>query len=304
MNTFQELKNSSLFMREFIETLTLFSNFDDKINKYINDIEYQKSISENAIKINKENYNELKSKLDELSSLSSRYYDKANKAYYQLKESIINYINQTNELIEECENASFKSITENYNELKDQFIPVSQESKKLEESMDLEESKETAQEKDYFIEATISNYLKDNEITLDIILEEGNIKRPKVVGKVNNKNKPQNIEINFYSKFGQLCGKIGRTISVQFHNISLYSDINFDSGLGSAKINTSFYLDEYDIHTKFYEDKEYTDTVYFMGIPFEIPTGCNKEPVNTPEGEKDSETADKKVDNIIESYDY
>ena len=45
--TFQELKKSSLFVLDFIQNFNEFSKFDEKISKYINDINYQNIISNN-----------------------------------------------------------------------------------------------------------------------------------------------------------------------------------------------------------------------------------------------------------------
>jgi len=47
--TFQELKKSSLFVLDFIQNFNEFSKFDEKISKYINDINYQNIISNNTI---------------------------------------------------------------------------------------------------------------------------------------------------------------------------------------------------------------------------------------------------------------
>jgi len=143
-----------------------------------------------------------------------------------------------------------------------------------------------------------------HEFNLDIIFEEGNIKRPKIIGKVINKNKPKSFLIDFYSNSGKLCGRYGREINADFNDMTLISDINFNGGLNDANINSLFNSDEYDIHTKFYEQKEVTEVRIIGGIKFNIPTSCQKVYIDLPEGEKEKEIVASKIKNINETYTY
>ena len=300
--TFQELKNSSLFLKEFIQSFSGFSKFDEKINKYINDIKYQNTISENTIKKNTENYDELSSKLYELNSLSLRYYNKANLTYYKLKESIIDFIVEINELIEKCANITYKSIADYYISIKDEFNPVN-EVNKNEEILPSIEYTEEKEEYNYIIETTFEKYLKDNQFILDILFEDEDIKKPKIVGKVINRNKPKSMKIDFYSMSGQ-TGKIGRKINVEFNNISSSIEIKFDGGLNNAIINFNLSYDKYNIYTKFYESVDYTEDVdvgglYLPGVIFD-----DENDVETPETEETLELVESKTENKIVSYSF
>ena len=139
---------------------------------------------------------------------------------------------------------------------------------------------------------------------MDIIFEEGDIKRPKIIGKVINKNKPKAFLIDFYSDSGKLCGRYGREINADFNDMTLISDINFNGGLNDANINSLFNSDEYDIHTKFYEQKEVTEVRIIAGIKFNIPISCEKVYIDLPEGEKEQEIVASKIKNINETYTY
>ena len=44
-----------MVINDFIDSFTLFTNFDERINKYINNINYQNGLSENIIKKNTDN---------------------------------------------------------------------------------------------------------------------------------------------------------------------------------------------------------------------------------------------------------
>ena len=299
--TFQELKTTSKSMKEFIQSFSLFYNFDDKINKYINDIEYQNGISENLIKKHTLNYDELSTKLYELNNLAKEYYNKANSTYYKIKDSIIKSILLINEYIEKCSIITYETIANKYFEIKDNFNPVSKKEVDEKDSISIDEYNENAgNDLSYTIETKIEKFKIDNEFTLDILFEEGDIKNPKVLGKVINKNKPKKIEINFYSLTGQYCGKIGRRINAEFNNISLSTDINFEGGLNNAKINTNFDYEEYNVETKYYEDIEITQTIVLAGITFPISSICTEISKEVP----DSEVILSKKEEEMKAYSY
>ena len=129
------------------------------------------------------------------------------------------------------------------------------------------------------------------------------IKKPKIVGKVINKNKPKSFSINFYSKSGQ-SGKFGRKINVEFNNISSSIEINFNGGSNEAIINTNFNYEEYNIHTKFYEFIEYNEPKVVGGIQFGITSSGLEKDIDPPENEKQLEVIKSKTEKKIESYSY
>ena len=226
--TLQELKNSSKSIKEFIESLNLFTNFEEKVNKYINTINYQNGVSEKVIKKNTEYYEVLSTKLYELNSLSLKYYDKVNSIYNKLKEFIINKIQSINESIEKSNNITYEVIANQYIAIKNDFSPTNKKIDDKKESISVDDYIKEEEVGNYTIKTTIENYKIDNEFALDIIFEkEENVKKPKVLGKVINKNQPKKLEINFSSKTGQTCGKIRKKIISEFYNISLSNDIIF-----------------------------------------------------------------------------
>ena len=302
--TIQELKNSSTNIKEFIDSFTLFTNFDEKLNKYISDINYQNGISEEIIKKNKENYDELSMKLYQLKSHSLNYYYKANSTYYELKDFIFNKINLINELIEKCSEITYKTISNKYIFYKDEFNPVNKQIVGEKESVVVDKfSHKAGEDLSYNVETKVEKFLVDNEFILDVLLE-GDLKKPKVIGKVINKNRPKTFQIKFYSQSGQICGKIGRQITVGFNNITLSSDIVFNSGLNKAKIESNFNNEEYNIQTKFYEEIEHTEVIIIAGIKFEMPSICQLVTLETPENEKSLEIISSKQNNEVKEYAY
>ena len=302
--TIQELKNSSINIKEFIESFTLFTNFDEKINKYISDINYQNEISELTIKKNKDNYEELSLKLYQLKSHSLNYYYKANSLYNELKNYTLNKINLINELIEKCSEITYETISNKTFFYKDEFNPVNKQIVEEKESIVVDKfSHKAGEDLSYNVETKVEKFLVDNEFMLDVLLE-GELKKPKVIGKIINKNIPKTFQIKFYSQSGQICGKIGREITVDFNNITLSSDIVFNSGLNKAKIESNFNNEEYNIQTKFYEEIEHTEVIIIAGIKFEIPSICQVVTLETPENEKSLEIIPSKENNEVKEYTY
>ena len=52
----------------------------------------------------------------------------------------------------------------------------------------------------YIIETKIDEFLLDNEIIVDLILEKRDIISPKIIGKIINKNHPKKMIIDFFYK--------------------------------------------------------------------------------------------------------
>ena len=152
----------------------------------------------------------------------------------------------------------------------------------------------------YTVKSKIKSYIIENEIQMDINFEDGDMKKPKIVGSLINKNRPSNFEIDVFSKFGQKCGRFGRRINAQVNNISLSVDLNFDGGLNSGSFTTKIDFDEYTIKNYFYETKEIKQSRKIGNIDFPLPSRCDEVDAQIPEGEKEEEiiSAKKNETNI------
>ena len=305
--TFQDIKNSTLNIKQFIESLNLFKEFEEKINKYINDINYQYGISQNIIKKNKDHYEQLNDTLNELKSYSLQYYKNVNSSYHETKELIIESIGKINDLIENCSDITFKTMVEKYDQIKEDFnsfnytIP----DKKVESEIFVDDYNETIESNNYNVISNIKNYVIDNEIKLEIISEEGETKTPKIMGKFTNKNRPKNWEIDIFSNFGQSCERFGRKITAEMNNVSLSVDFEFNGGSNKASFNKISDFDEYMIKNKFYETKEILEPKEIGGLIFFVPTGCDDElDTEIPDGEKEKEIINAKYNESNIPYNF
>ena len=268
--TFQEIENYSSNLLQFIESLNLFKEFEEKINKYINEINYQSGISQNVInritKNNKDNYEKLDNELNILKSYSLQYYNNVNSCYQNTKEKIHKLIDEINEIIGNCSNITFQTLANKYEEYLKTFNSVNDTVQKEDEfNMD---HYEMIEKKNYSIISNIQNYVTDNEIKLNVTFEDGEIKKPKIVGKFINRNRPKNLEIELSSDFGE-TNKFITKITPLINNISFSVDFNFDicSNKGLFNIKTDF--DEYEIIKSRYQTSEKIESTEVSGIIFQ-----------------------------------
>ena len=279
--TFKELKSSSLSNKEFIKNA--FTSFDNKIEEYIRKINYQKDSSEITIK-KIDGEDEAKQKLYDLYTLSIQYYNKANSTLYKLKTFITNSIYEIDNLIEKSANITYEKIASKYIEIKNNFIPV----KELMNQENILLVIPNYTNTEINIETKIDNYSIINEFLLDVIFENDDIKKPKVIGKIINKIAPKLFQINHYTKASQYCRKSGERITPYFNNISFSSSLNFDVGSNEGIINNNIEVDEYYIVKEKYETKSVNIPIIINGIVFESEDECIEVEANKTSIRKDS----------------
>ena len=304
-STMNEIKNSSMFLKEYIQSLDLFNILEENINNYINEKNKQYSYTLYNLEKNKnqnDNYDLMVERLEELNQLSSEYYSQIQETYNDFKEKINNNINAINDLVNSCQKVTFETISNKYIEIKNEFNTINDaqnvEKKKI--NIDPYDYKQTD---NYFtVETIVENYSVINKFNLDLIFES-ETKAPKIIGKLENKINPKKFIIDFYSRFGQ-SNKIGRKIDVNFQNISSYTNIIFDAGLNQVNIITNFNFDKYTIKTQYYEERETKGSTIKIGnTEYTIPGMPITVNIDTPDEEKYCEIPAKNI-TIIEDYSY
>jgi hypothetical protein len=208
--TFNELKKSSKLTKDFIESLALFSDFEDNLQKYINDKNNQYSFTVYNLEKNKnqnDNYELMVERLEELNKLSSEYYPKAQDIYKLMKEQIIDNINKINELINSCEKVTYETINNKYMEIKENCDKIEDEKNIEKKEININPYKTNITDNYFTVITNVGNYLIDNKFTLEVLFE-GETKTPKIKGKLINNVSPKTFKIDFYSSTGQ-NGKYG-----------------------------------------------------------------------------------------------
>jgi len=298
-----EIKNSSMFLKEFIQSLELFNIFEDNIKNYINEKNKQYSYTLYNLEKNKnDNYDLMVQRLEELNQLSSGYYSQIQETYINFKEQIINNINTINELVNSCQKVTFETISNKYIEIKKEFNAINDAQNAEKKKINIAPYKYEQTENYFTVETNVENYATNNKFNLELIFE-GETNTPKIIGKLENKINPKTFKIDFYSGVGQ-SGKIGRKIDVNFKNISSYTNIVFDAGLNQVNIITNFNFDSYTIKTQYYEAREAKETKIKIGnTVFTIPGRPITVNIETPDDEKFREISEKNV-TLIENYSY
>ena len=239
-----------------------------------------------------------------MTNLSLEYYKNVNLTYNRMKNSIIEHIYEIGKLLNICANITYEIIPIKYMEIKNNVSSINESRYKEQNSIIIEDYTKISDETKHIIKTTIEKDIVENNFTLDIIVEEEEIERLKVIEKVINKNKILDFDINIYSPTSQFCGKLGRIINPQFNDVVLSTIIIYDSGLNEAFINTTLFYDEYNIHTKFYQDIEISQTTIRNGMVFNLPTSCNRIYFNMPENEKELEIIETVTKNINKTISY
>lgn len=124
-----------MLLKDSIESLNLFSNFEDNVKKNISERINEYSITEYNLEKNKnkyENYDLMVERLEELKKLSLDYYTQSQNIYDVMKDQLINNVAKINELITTCEKVTYEIIKNKYKEIKDNFNKI-EESKNSEE---------------------------------------------------------------------------------------------------------------------------------------------------------------------------
>ena len=259
-NTFKSLKSSSQLIKQKIQTLDLFSKFEDNINKYINNIKEQYEISKNSIK--NKNFTEeinikLYGKLEELKELSISYYNNTKIKYDKIKDYIEDSIINIDKLIEKSSDITYNVINDKYKEIKQNFKQINDKTEKSDNIEPITINK--IESNNYQIQITFNEMLINNEFLFDINFEDG---KYKLKGKSINKNRPKSFIVNFAKKKGK-CVSEGIEMTINLNDISSIVDLEFDSSSLKTFITKKDNFPEYSIDYKYYKDVETNEKVIF-----------------------------------------
>ena len=299
-NTFKSLKASSQSAKQEIQTLDLFSNFENKINEYKNNINEQYEISKSLIErqiYSKEVNLELVKSLNELKNLSFSYYDKIKIKYDKIKDYIKDSILRIDEQLEESYNITEYVINFKYQEIKDNFNQINDTTENSEkfETYRLREYDIDGEDSAYEVEINMNNMIKKNEFLFDIIFDDG---KYKLIGQTINGNKPQSLNITFSSKQYKCKTNIKEMI-LDLNNITSKIDLEYDSSSLNTLIAKNYNFSEYFVSVRYFNETEES-----FKINFGVPMGnsrCIKRLIH-PENEKNIDKIPAKSGHDIKSF--
>ena len=243
VEVFDRLKNSSIIINESIENSNLFESFEKKIDKLIHNLNTQYDKAKKNIK-GDDNEFILNEKLNELYDLGSEYYERARTSYEEIKELILNAIIQLDESIDKGTNNTYEKISNEYLKVNESFIHINN---KIYKQTEFKPESVIINKNILDTEIMLT---EDNEFLFEIIYEEGKLYRPKVNGKVINRNIPKNLEISNTKNIGLM--KQEEEITIDIKNAFLITEINYDGLSNSANLSTYFSVEDYNIKTETY----------------------------------------------------
>jgi hypothetical protein len=243
VEVFDRLKNSSIIINDSIENSNLFELFEKKIDKFIHNITTQ---YDKAKKNNKNDENEfiLNDKLNELYDISNEYYERARALYEEIKELIFNVIIQLDESIDKSTKNTYEIISNEYLKVNESFNYINS---KIFKQTEFKPDPVIMNKNTLDTEIMLT---EDNEFLFEIIYEEGIIYRPKVNGKIINRNIPKTLKITNTKDIG--LKKHEEEITIDIRNAYLITEINFDGFINSANLSTYFSVEDYNIKTGTY----------------------------------------------------
>ena len=243
VEVFDRLKNSSIIFNESIENSNNFESFEYKINKLINKIDSQYEKAKTIIKKD-ENEFIFKDKLEELYEISNEYYERAKTLYEEIKELIFDVIVQLDESIDKSSSNTYEMISNEYIKFNESYNHINNKIYKQTEFKPepLLINKNTLD--------TDIMFTEDNEFLFEIIFEEGKLYRPKINGKVINRNMPKTLKISCTKDIG--LKKKEEDITIDIKNVYLITEINFDGLSNTANLSTYFNVEDYNIRTETY----------------------------------------------------
>ena len=291
-NSFKSLKASSQLVKQKIQTLYLFSKFEDNINKYINKINEQYEISKDSIK--NKNFTEeinikLYEKLEELKYQSISYYNNFKKKYDKLKDYIEDSIINIDKLIEKSSDITCKVANNKYKEIKENYKQINNKFEKRHEIESINKN-EIESNINYQIQIAFNEMIINNEFFFDINLEDG---KYKLKGQSINKITPRSFVVSFTTKKGK-CVFEEKEMTFKLNDISSIVDLEFDISSLKTNIIKKDNFPEYSIDYKYYKDIEKNEKVIFGNT--QVPKiVCTKEL-----SKEDSEIIPAKSETIIE----
>ena len=215
------------------------------------------------------------------------------------QKKIFQFLWAINFYLEQSTFVIFGFINNIYKEIKNTFSPIKN---KINMQKTIERNKhiEKINEVHYIVEKEIDKYYIENEISIELIFEQGDIIMPKIKGKIINNSKPNRMVIDLYFNYGNICEIKGRRMTINFNNASLASDFVIESSINKLTLNNTIDVSEYNIRNEKYIIIEETFTIVLGGLKFILPTICKY----ALDGESEVQIIDDLSKNNIEIYEF
>ena len=139
--------------------------------------------------------------------MSINYYKEIKEDYNSLRKYIEKSLIEINDLLSRCSNITYKTLSDQYEEIYNDSKEFVIEEDKIEENINKKELKSITQNNEFITVVDIKYLVKKARFKFSLSTEEeGNNKKLKVKASIINQIKPGTIMFKIYSPFG-ICGR-------------------------------------------------------------------------------------------------
>ena len=252
-DTFKKILESSDMLKDTIDSLKEFNDFDEKMKLYSTNLLDDYKTSEAIIKNKKERgifddeiYNTFEEKLLELRNITEDYYYQINKNYNELQDYLKKSIYSIYNSLNKCANATYIVFSEEYNKIKEDMIPniIQKNNSKLEcEKKDLNHTFNSSN--NGLINYDIKIKSEENAFfSIDLELLNKEHYNPKLFAKIINLSRPKDMEITITSGTST-CHESQKNIDATFGFANYTMIIYYDTGLDKINITTISNIEDY-----------------------------------------------------------
>ena len=281
-DNFHKLLNISENTISFIQTFEYFDKFEENLEKYIKklNISYKESQDTiNNIYKEDESYEILNERLQKLKNIGLNYNLQIKESFNSLKKYIENSLNEIYNSLNICANSTYKAFAKKYEEIANDSESIDEEQDTIQENINSITKTSISQNTEFTTVAKIQSLIKKARFKFSLSQEgEGDIKIPKVNAAVINQIRPKSVVFEISSPIG-VCGKNIQRIEVEFNNVTLISDLKFDTKSTLINVTTLTDYDSYKYRISKYKIENSDDSLChsFLGINICIEEGCDSE---------------------------
>ena len=259
--TFNNILNSSEYVKSFIDSLNEFEDFDEKIKKYMKLINENYKKSKELIEEKKEKgifdeelYNIYNERLINLHNMTKEYYYQINESYNNAKDYLSKSFNEIDDSLKHCKNVTYLEFNDEFNKIKNEITPYVFVA-------NISNNDEISEEFDYKFSTAITgqfnykvkvNSKKNAYFSLDLEFEDIQNYNPTIIAKIINLSGPKNMKINII-KGTSSCKENQKDIDVTFGSSNYSMIIMYNTQSTKINVTTITNFEEYSYSIKEYK---------------------------------------------------
>ena len=241
----EQMINKTRNVKQYIDTLNAFTETEQIIRNYKNNLNVDYRRINTTIELNR--YNDeidkyLKEKLSNLTKILSNYYDSINSTFSELKNEIKNSINSIKYSLDTITEITKETLNGRYQRMSDSTNRINKNVVNYIEKYDEKDLKYTQKSENMLttVTADIKKLNEYAEFKLDFTLEGEKFKIPKIKSKIVDIIVPKNVQIKVLSDYG-FCYYKGFEFDIKLNNANFTATIEYD--IKTSYINITTYKD-------------------------------------------------------------